>query len=292
MIERYSGQDTIESVGFAVALILILCGLVFVLIWEPDPVPVAIPEGSYLDSAGAVVPIPNGMMLINGTLISIPTPIPTPTPRQTPVALPTIKQQPIDPFIHGERWEGQWFMWERKDVSGLKDMFVGIVAYRHVWLDKYTWWNAATGNYQVQKPTAGNRYFAVWINQEMFGDNQTFDSRMWGFTKDAFRLQYRDRLIEADTSHKPVNRILEFDEIEDYHKTETAHPFGYDIIYTGHDPTTAGMAALEIGYLRLGPGNSIDGYILFEVPKNAMAEDVIILGSFSRFGTAYWRFDD
>ena len=169
-------------------------------------------------------------------------------------------------------------------------MSVGIVAYRHVWLDKYTWWNAAMGNYQVQYPSTGKRYLAVWIHQEMFGTNSTNDPRMWGIEEDAFRIQYKGTLIIPDKEHKPVNRILEFDELTDYNRIATAPPYGYFTYYTGNNPETAGMIAIPIGYLRMGQGNSIDGYLLFEVPKEAFNEDVLLLGSFSTFGTAYWKF--
>lgn len=224
------------------------------------------------------------------TPLPTPTPSPTPTPKQTPVSIPTLEVRPVDPFLHGERWENQWFKWLRKDVSGTKDMSVGIVAYRHKWLDKYTWWNWATGNYQTEKPAEGNRFFAVWVHEEMMGDNQTFDPRMWAFTKDSFRLQYNGTLIKPDENHLPVNRILEFDNYWDYYNTVTAPPFGYLVRYTGNNPETAGMVAEPIGYLRLGKGNSIDGYLLFEVPNKLFDEDVILLGSFSTFGTAYWKF--
>ena len=224
------------------------------------------------------------------TPLPTPTPTPTPTPKQTPVSLPTIEQRYVDPFIHGERSENQWFKWYRQDVSGLKDMTVGIIAYRHTFLDSYTWYNAATGNYQEQYPESGKRYFAVWIHQEMFGTNATNDPRMWGFDKTAFRLQYKNQLIPSDTVHLPVNRILEFDELMDYYHVVTAPPFGYRVFYSGFNPETAGMVAEPIGYLRMGKGNSIDGYLLFEIPKEAFSEDVMLLGSFSTFGTAYWRF--
>jgi hypothetical protein len=267
LIERYSGQDTIEALGFAFALLLILCGAIFVFLWEPDPVP--------------VVTVP----LVNVT----PTPTPTPTPRQTPVALPTIKQQPVDPFIHGERWEGQWFKWSRPNVSGYKDMNAGIIVYQHAWLDNYTWFNNAMGQYYKQEPVKGNRYFVVWVHEESFGPD---DPGFWPFFEDSFRLQIKDILIEHDTTHNPTCRILELDRKYDYYNTITAPPFGYYIKKTGFNQSTGGYAAQQIGEIRVGQGNSADGYILFEVPKGTMTEDVILLGNFARFGSAYWRFDD
>jgi hypothetical protein len=219
-----------------------------------------------------------------------PSPSPRPTPIPTPSSIPTLAAHYVDPFLHGERWEGQWFKWLRADVQGFKDLEVGVIAYRHAFLDYYTWYNAASGNYQVQKPGVGNRYFVVWLHEEMFGTNQTSDPSMWIFDESAFRLQYKGALIAADTMHNPVNSIREFDRMYDYYDAVIAGPFGYQIRYAGSSPETAGYVADRIGWLRMGKGNAADGYILFELPKDAMEEDLLLTGSFSRFGTAYWKF--
>jgi hypothetical protein len=219
-----------------------------------------------------------------------PTPSPEPTPEPTPKSIETLAAHYVDPYMTGERWEGQWFKWLRYDVQGEKDLEIGILAYRHAYLDKYTWWNAALGNYQTQLPSEGNRYFVAWVHEEMLGVNSTYDPSMWIFDERAFRLQVKDNLYEVDASHNPVNRIKEFDTKYDYYNTVTAGPFGWDLRYTGNSPETAGYTAERRGWIRMGKGNAIDGYLLFEVPKSTMDEDVALIGSFSSFGSAYWRF--
>ena len=132
MIERVAYQDIRELILCVFVLIMVIVAIV----WITTPPLVIIPEGSYLDAAGAVVPIPEGMMLDNeSVLIPKPTPIPTPPPRLLPKALPTLPQITVDPYIHGERWEGQWFKWLRPDVSGTSDLHAGIIIYDHAWLD-------------------------------------------------------------------------------------------------------------------------------------------------------------
>lgn len=221
-----------------------------------------------------------------------PTPTPTPTPLQTPAALPTIKQQPVDPFIHGERWEGQWFKWNRPNVLGTSDLSAGIIVYDHAWLNNYSWYNIPMGQYYKQEPTKGYRYFAVWINQEAFGTDAHNNTGFFPFYEDAFRLQVKDQLISFDKIHNPTCRILEFDNKDDYYNAITAPPLGYYIKKVGYTPETGGYVALRIGEIHIGKSNSESGYLLFEVPEQTMTEDVILLGNFGRFGTAYWRFDD
>jgi hypothetical protein len=195
----------------------------------------------------------------------------------------------VDPFAQGERSEGQWFKWDRQDVLGFKDLSMGIIEYRHVWLDRYTWYNPAMAQYYINTPAPGNRFLAVFVNEEMFGSNQSMDPRMWGFDETAFRAQIGDQVYAPDTQHDPVDRIKEFDNLQVYHKTVTPGPFSYEIIYTGHSPATGGFVAQRLGWLRMGEGNSWDGYILFEVPASTRDEDVRLLGGFASFGQANWK---
>lgn len=226
------------------------------------------------------------------TPLPTPTPSPAPTPKPTPAALPTINARYIDPYMGGERWEGQWFKWLRPDVLYNQDMHVGIVTYRHAWLDNYTWWNDAMGNYYQENPRQGYRYFVVWVHEEMFGDNQTYDPRMWSVDETKFKLQYRGQLYSSGKAENHANRIKELDHQWNYYNTETAPPYGYERIYTAHAPETGGWEAQSIPYLRMGQGNAVDGYMLFEIPQAAKDEDLLLLGQFYHFGSAYWRFDE
>lgn len=224
------------------------------------------------------------------TPLPTPTPTPRPTPVPTPKAIETLAAHYVDPFMEGERWENQWFKWTRLDVQGNKDLSIGIVAYRHAWLEYYTWWNAALGNYQVQQPAEGNRYFVVWVHEEMLGDNSSYDPSMWIFDETSFRLQANGVVYSPDETHNPVNRIRELDTKYDLYNTVTAGPFGWDLRYSGNNPGTAGYIAERRGWLRWGKGNAVDGYILFEVPESSMENEIYLMGGFSTFGSAYWRF--
>lgn len=225
-----------------------------------------------------------------------PTPLP-PTPRPTPEGIKKIAPVYVDPFQPGERWEGQWFQWNRKDVQGIngegtKDLNVGVIVYRHAFLDNYTWYNNAMGNYYVQEPKEDSRFFAVWVHEEMIGNTTEYDPSMWAFDSQDFYISVKDKfLMNQDPEiHNPVNRIREFDNYYDYYNTVTAGPFGYQILYTRHNPATGGYEASPIGWLRMGEGNAIDGYLLYEIPEKTQIEDLTLIGQFETFGSAYWRF--
>ena len=246
-------------------------------------------------SAGCVTAAKNVYKDITATPIPTPTPSPTPrpiipTPIPTPAGLPTLAMRNVDPFVHGERWQGQWFKWLRTDVQGEKELYAGIIVYRSEFVDQLTYYNNLWGQYYQEKPAAGNRYFVVWVHEEMFGENGTYDPSMWIFDEADFRLQINGTMQRNVWPVIPEYQIGEFQNKYDYYDTVIAAPFGYDRVYTSHNPETGGWIAQKRGWLRMGKGNAIDGYMIYEVSDRTMPEDVILLGNFATFGNAYWRF--
>jgi len=223
-----------------------------------------------------------------------PTPSPIPTPIPTPSSIPTLAPHYVDPLMHGERWEGQWFKWNRYDVQGGKDLNAGIIVYRHAFADTLTYYNLLWGQYYPIKPSEGNRYLIVWVHEEVFGTNGTSDPSMWAFDGDDFRLQLGGALQVNVVPVLPQYTILELDNYYTYSKNGDgpiiAPPFGYVRRYSGHDPDTGGWVAEMPGILRMGEGNSLDGYLIYEVPKETMESDFLLAGNFATFGSAYWRF--
>ena len=271
MIERTEGQQLFESIAvigiivLGIAWYFLSSGLIVINTPEPPPVPVTI------------VPTPTPEII---------TPEPTPTPVQT------LEPAYVDPYEQGQRSQGQWFKWYRADVTGLKDLDAGVIVYRSMFLDRYTWYNPVWANYFTQRPRPGMRYFVVWVHEEIFGVNQSDDPRMWGFDESAFRLQVKDQVIDSELNqtYNPVIRIREFDHQSTYYDTVTAPPFSYYVRYTGQNPETGGFAAERLGWIRMGRENGFDGYIIYEIPKETKIEDISLLGDFATFGSAQWTF--
>ena len=274
MIERSGKQELIEGIiGFVIlSVVVIWLSMQMGIITFDSPPPAPAPE-----------------VVVTEITTEPTTIVPTPTP--TPEAI-TITEDYVDPFAQGIRSEGQWYKWYRPAVQGLKDMQIGVIVYRHAFLDRYTWYNPSTGNYFSQRPSAGNRYFAVWVHEEMIGTNQTDDPAMWAFDERAFAVQIGGQLFTSETNktYNPVVRIKEFDNLHDYYDTATAPPFGYHVQYTGHNPESGGYVAEKLGYLRMGKGNAHDGFILYEIPKDTIIENIQLNGDFSTFGGAQWIF--
>jgi len=268
-----------EWIGIVLIIIAVLIGLM-AMIMTAGCVTAAKNAGKELLKTPTPTPTP----------APTPTKSPTPTPIPTPSSIPTLAMRNVDPLAHGERWQGQWFKWLRNDVQGEKNLYAGVIVYRSEFVDQLTYYNNLWGQYYQVKPAEGNRYFVVWVHEEVMGENGTYDPSMWIFDDAAFRLQVKGTMQANIMPVIPEYQIGELQNEYDYYQTVIAAPFGYDRRYSGHNPETGGWIAEERGWLRMGKGNAIDGYMIYEIPETTMPEDLLLLGNFATFGSAYWRF--
>lgn len=232
---------------------------------------------------------------------NVATTIPTPTPTvavPTPTATPAIKAKYVDAYTQGERWEDQWYrsITFRKphpgsDASPLKPLDVGVVVYDHKYLDSYTWWSDANGQYYKEYPNPGMKFLFIFVHEEVFGDPKTHIPIMPGFNTDAFVVQCKDTIYHNDTVYEPVNRILEFDQKPDYYRMSRVAAFGYVRKYIGLNSRYGGWYAERQFDLYIGSGNAWDGYIVYQVPSYASDLDTLLVGNFGAYGNAYWRFN-
>jgi hypothetical protein len=221
--------------------------------------------------------------------ITVLTTIPAPEIIPTVTVIPTKEVRTIDPFTDGERWERQWYRWLWHNVSGYQSADRGIVVYRHVYLDSYTYWDDAWGQYFKVYPAQNNRFIAVYVHQEDFSPD---NSGIWGYGNGSFKLQYNQQLHDQYQWLEPVYRISELeDTYNDYYNIRKAGPYGAERIFGGISDAKTGGYHIEYRYsLWSGQGNSWDGYLLFQVPDTLTDRDFRIVSNFAGKGVN-WRFD-
>jgi len=118
----------------------------------------------------------------------------------------------------------------------------------------------------------------------MEGDNPSWDPRAYGYDWDHFAVQIGDKLYSPDESYVPPIRIRELEETWDHFNVTRIGPFGCLPLYDGGKESCA-----HEQWIRMGPENGLDGFILFEIPKETPAEDIRVLGTFRGFGDAWWE---
>lgn len=212
----------------------------------------------------------------------------TPEPTARPEVYPTLTESYKEwKFRHGGYSLGDAFTWRRDDVSGLKDLLVHATVYGYRIEPNYQWWSVSWGRYFSQVPTAGMKYLFVYVDVWMEGDNPTWDPRMYGYSWDHFAVQIGDQLYRPDESYLPPVRIRELEETWDHNNVTRIAPFGCLPLYDNGKESCAGEQ-----WIRMGPENGLDGFIIFEIPKETAPEDIRVLGDFRGFGSAWWELAD
>jgi hypothetical protein len=182
------------------------------------------------------------------------------------------------------------FSWIRADVSGYKDMKVTATVYDYLFFDKLHWFNPTDYKYYEQIPyDSNNKFLLVFFNiymDDIIGE----DTRLWLPNKNMFNVQVRDMLY----SPIPYAEQIRFKELEDTYNlnnVERIKAYGQYRSYLNVEETrkTAGEISVKDYYLRGGKSNAQDGYIIFEVPKKAEAEDIKFRASFYSFGWSEWK---
>ena len=241
-----------------------------------------------LCSAGCVTMAKNLMKpQLAPELIPVPNPEPTPIPiTEFNVSIPIVYVEGQDDFMFRTNgyWLGDWVQYKRDNVEGLKDIDLRATVYRALFLPNYRYWSVSWGEYQWQIPNPGMKYLAVFAHIRMEGTTQESDPRMWGPGQDHFRIQIGNETYEPDTNHVIGYRIKELEEQFDLLKVNRIFDYGYYRYFSRDGTEMAG----ELGYIRMGRSNAWDGYLLFEVPREARMEDIRILEQIDGLGSVWW----
>jgi hypothetical protein len=235
---------------------------------------------------------------INETQINITpaTTIPTPTPQIIYVTV-TPTPAPVRLFSEwasGERDMGELFSYRRENVQGLKDMHISTVMYGYRFLDDYEWMSEQYAKYFPEYPADGNKFAIVYVAQWEEGDTIEDDASVWGFGQDHYRIQYKDVVYSADPTYQPMIRIKELENTPDYGKVNWIRPYSYDLEYRRDSNATvnAGWIAIPRQWVRMGFSNRWDGFIIYQIPREAQPKDLKLLFDAGTFGSAQWKFPE
>jgi hypothetical protein len=198
-------------------------------------------------------------------------------------------------YFAGEYQEGlrkikRPFSWIRNDVSGKQDMAVHVTVYDYKIFESYHWFNPMDYLYYEQFPTSlNNKFVFVFINLYM-DDIQDDDTRMWIPNENHYGLQINNTLIAPVDFMKQL-RIKELEDTYNYNDdSRVGYYSAYKYYSRGSDfASTAGETYINQTWLRGGKSNAIDGYLVYEIPKDVKDEDLILSGNFFTFGNAAWK---
>lgn len=190
-------------------------------------------------------------------------------------------------YRSGGKYLGNSWKFERKNVSGYKNLQLDVSVYRYKFLKTY-WESAApdwgTFKYWPHTAPAGQKYLFVFVRSEMEGENQNADPRIWGFDQTHFSAQYKETMASKDINRNFCVPIKEMQDIYTFNDDSRVNDYAKDRIWDSSN----GWSCQDPGWLRMGTSNAWDGYIIFVVPENTVEEDIKILGGFNNFGSSWW----
>lgn len=224
-----------------------------------------------------------------------PTPTPTPeittappTPEPTPTPAPTIdiRKQMLRTNGHYMR---EWAHWFRPDVEGIRpgpedtgDLSSWVTVYGYKLLPSYHWYSVSWArNFLVRPEDRNNQFLFFFVNEYI----DEYSTRQFGFDCQHFGASYKGRMYYPDPLEYPERRITEFDEIQNYGRTESMKPFGYKIV---QEKGTGIISSERQEFLFAGRSNAWDGYCIVEIPHDAKPEEISIYGSFANLGGTHW----
>jgi zinc-ribbon domain len=220
------------------------------------------------------------------SVIANATPVPV-----TPTPIPTTAETREEYMARtGGKYLGQSFIIDRQNVSGYKDLKVNVSVYRYRFFDAFNESGDASSGTTVyirHLPDPGRKFLFVFVRMEMPGIDETNDPRMWGFGSSLFAVQYNGSLITEYANYSKCEPIKEMENTWTQNGDIRISDYGYTRIDSIAHPTN-GDCCSDNAYLRFGRSNAWDGYIIYQVPRDASDKNLIVSASFSGFGNGWW----
>lgn len=196
-------------------------------------------------------------------------------------------------YENGTRLIKRPFTFIRYNALGNQDLKVTTIVYNYMFFNKLHWFNPTTYKYQEQLPSEGKKFCFIFITTWMDnigGD----DTRMWSFNRSYFGL-FNEQTNEM---YQPMEYPyqLRFHELENtptYNNVEKVQAFRSYREYSSDSNyvDSAGEYNDEKYYLRGGISNAIDGYLIYEIPRNTPANKLVEFGRLHEMGFSQWRLE-
>lgn len=194
-------------------------------------------------------------------------------------------------YQNGTRLLKRPFSFIRYNALYKQDMKVTTIVYDYRFFDKLHWYNPSMAKYYEQLPTDGFKWCVIMVY--IYMDNEIGDdTRMWAFNRTAFALfDEESRYLSTHRDYPFQLRYKELEETVNFNGDSYIQAFKQQRLYAMDNDysDSAGEYSSEQYYLRGGKSNAIDGYLLYEIPKNVSENNLIVLGNFGSFGFSQWR---
>lgn len=192
-------------------------------------------------------------------------------------------------YQNGTRLLQRPFSFIRYNALGKQDMKVTVIVYDYAQFEKLHWFNPSLYQYFELTPSSPDKKFLLIFAYVMMDDEGGDDTRMYMFNRSAFAVYdgittYRNIVYPYQLRYKELENTVTFDKTVKVQAFKQIRMYSSGVEYRN----VAGEYSDEIYYLRGGASNAIDGYLMFEIPKETNVENIRVLGQFYVFGNSQW----
>jgi hypothetical protein len=193
-------------------------------------------------------------------------------------------------YQNGTRLLKRPFSFIRYGVEGKKDMKVTTIVYDYKFFDKLHWYNPSLSKYVEQYPNSTENKFCFVFIYVYMDDVIGNDVRLWMFNRNYFGL-FDGSIMHQNVEYPYQLRYREIENTPTFDNSGYVQAFKQMRVYSSNldYAKDAGEYSQEKNYLYGGTSNNIDGYLLFEIPKNLTEENLMVYGNFDNFGSSQWR---
>jgi hypothetical protein len=192
-------------------------------------------------------------------------------------------------YQNGTRLLQRPFSFIRYQALFNMDMKVTTIVYDYRLFQKLHWFNPALYKYQEQIPENDNNQFLFIFVYSFMDDIQGDDTRFWQMNRNMFAVDING-VVYRNLEYPYQLRYREMESTPNFNGESYIQAYKQERQYTRtlDAVKTAGEISDEKFYLRGGKSNAIDGYLIFEIPKDTKPEDIKVLANFYSFGSAQW----
>lgn len=194
-------------------------------------------------------------------------------------------------YQNGTRLLKRPFSFIRYNALYEQDMKVTTIVYDYKMFEKLHWFNPTDYKYYEALPNGGEDFKYCFIFITVFMDDiGGDDTRMWMFNRSYFGL-FDGENMHYNQKYPYQLRFREIENTPTFDETGYVEAFKQKRLYNNEEyyVKTAGEYSDEAYYLRGGISNAIDGYLIFEIPKDKTPDDLIVFADLSSFGYSRWR---
>lgn len=192
-------------------------------------------------------------------------------------------------YQNGTRLLKRPFSFIRYEALFKQDMKVTTIVYDYREFEKLHWFNPSQYKYEEQLPeTPDSKFLLIFINTFM-DDELGDDTRFWVMSRQMFAVDIGGKVYRS-LDYPFQLRYKELETTPNFNGESYIQAYKQERVYTSSMDAvkTAGEISDEKFYLRGGKSNAIDGYLLFEIPKDTTPEQIKVLANFYSFGNSQW----